>query len=209
MSRDAQSFSRKGARFKPQPRVLVLCEDTKSGKNYLEDAARYYRSFAVVEFSHCGHTDSIGIVQEAIKRQNDFEEIYCVLDRDSHPSWNAAFVLAKSNVKITIIPSYPCFEYWVLLHFEFTRAPFSSVGNHSAADRVLKDLRKKSGFENYEKGYKGCLFDDLFNNLDKARLNAIRSITEAESTQEKNPSTLIHELLDKFEELSKPKLKKV
>lgn len=32
------SFTRIGGKYKPQPTVLVICEDSKSGKAYLEDA---------------------------------------------------------------------------------------------------------------------------------------------------------------------------
>jgi RloB-like protein len=207
VSRRAQSFSRPSARFRPQPRVLVLCEDTKSGKNYLEDASRHYRSFALVEFAHCGHTDPLGIVTEAVARERDFDEIYCVLDRDTHHGWDAALALSKTSAKVKVIPSYPCFEYWLLIHFEFSRSPYASVGNVSAADRVIKDLIKKPGMASYAKGYKENLFDALFEKLDTAHTHARRSVAQAAQDGELNPSTYLHELLDRLSILSKPQLK--
>ncbi len=207
MSRGAKSFSRHPARFRPQPRVLVLCEDTKSGKNYLEDASRHYRSFALVEFAHCGHTDPLGIVTEAVKRERDFEEVYCVVDRDSHKKWDEALALSKGSAKVQVIPSYPCFEYWLLIHFDFSRAPYVSVGGVSAADRVIKDLVLKPGMANYAKGYKGNLFVDLFEKLDTAHLHARRSVEQAILDDELNPSTRLHELIDRLSILSKPQLK--
>jgi hypothetical protein len=207
VSRGAQSFSRSSARFRPQPRVLVLCEDTKSGKNYLEDAARHYRSFALVEFAHCGHTDPIGIVTEAVTRERDFEEIYCVLDRDTHHRWDEALALSKVSAKVKVIPSYPCFEYWLLIHFGFSRSPYASVGGLSAADRLIKDLIKKPGMADYVKGYKGNLFAALFEKLDTAHTHARRAVEQAVQDGELNPSTRLHELLYRLSILSKPQLK--
>lgn len=57
MERNAASFNRQKSRYKPQPTVLVICEDSKSGKRYLEDASRHFRVNVVVEITHCGKTD--------------------------------------------------------------------------------------------------------------------------------------------------------
>jgi hypothetical protein len=64
-------FSRKAAIYKPMPKVLVLCEDTKSCLNYLNDAAKYFR--VNVKPQNCGKTDPLGIVNTAkveINRKN-------------------------------------------------------------------------------------------------------------------------------------------
>ena len=109
MAKPAASFKRGVARFKPQPRVLVLCEDAKSALNYLVDAARHFRSYAVVKVAHCGKTDPIGIVEEAIRVRNSFDKIFCVIDRDSHESFEAALNRSHQFSKnVSIVRSYPC-----------------------------------------------------------------------------------------------------
>jgi len=204
MARSASSFKRSSPKFRPQPRILVICEDTKSSKDYLQCAAVYFRAHAVIEFSHCGHTDPKGIVQNALRRQNEYEKVYCVLDRDTHAGWNEALGLIGNKDKVQIIPSYPCFEYWLLCHFEYSRALFLPAGKKSPADCVVERVRQKEGLENYSKGYKGNLFLDLVGRLSDAHENATMALNDAADTQELNPSTFLHKLLDELNRLGKP-----
>ena len=126
--RSAASFGRGTAKFRPQPRVLVLCEDSKSSKTYLEDASKYFRASALVQIAHPGRTDPLGIVQTGVKQQTAFDAVYCVVDRDSHQNWHQAIDLASGHPKILMIRSYPCFEFWLLLHFGYTRAAYAGTG---------------------------------------------------------------------------------
>lgn len=203
MVRPSTSFSRKPPKFKPQPRVLVICEDTKSSKNYLEDAAIYFRSFAVVEFSHCGRTDPLGIVIAAIKRSKEFDQVFCVVDRDSHDQQNfeQAVGRARSANGVTLLTSYPCFEFWLLIHFGYTRSPFMPAGQQSAADRVIGELTTKPGMSGYTKGDVKRLFATLLPKLEIATIHAERTLQEAVADNENNPSTPLHKLLNRLREL--------
>jgi RloB-like protein len=92
VGKSSDSFGRAAAKFKPQPRVLVLCEDSKSALNYLVEASRHFRSHTIVKVAHGGRTDPLGIVEEAIwsLKREKFEKIYCVIDRDAHETFDAA-----------------------------------------------------------------------------------------------------------------------
>jgi hypothetical protein len=94
MARSIRLFDRKAPRFKPQPKVLILCEDSKSGKRYLEEAAFHFRANAQVEIAHCGITHPSGIVKTAIARQKGFDKVFCALDRDMHLCFERAIDLA-------------------------------------------------------------------------------------------------------------------
>ena len=112
-------FERKKPSLKQQPLVLVICEDTKSSLQYLKDAAHHFRAYAEVDIVHCGKNDPLNIVKEAIERQRSFDQVYCAIDRDTHETFDEALVLAKLHKKkISIIASYPCYEFWLLLHFQ-------------------------------------------------------------------------------------------
>jgi hypothetical protein len=100
-------------RFKQFPTVLAICEDSKSGLKYLNDASFHFRASLKIEVSHCGKTDPKGIVKEALKHQKKFDHVYCVIDRDAHPNFHEAIALAKTSNKVSIIASYPCFEFWL------------------------------------------------------------------------------------------------
>ena len=205
MARKSSPFERKKPSLKPQPRVLVICEDTKSSLQYLKDAAHHFRAYAEVDIVHCGKNDPFGIVEEAIERQKNFDHVYCVIDRDADKKFDKALNLAKLHEKkISLIASYPCYEFWLLLHFQKNRKPYIGVGKDSSGDLLVKDLCKVKGMENYAKGSSENLFDQLLENLPKARKFAAQVMQEALNDGEWNPSTRLHELIEKFERLGTP-----
>lgn len=210
MARKSSPFERKKPSFKQQPLILVICEDTKSSLQYLKDAARHFKAIVEVEkiekvsIIHCGKNDPLNIVNAAIERQRSFDQVYCAIDRDTHENFDEALALAKAHKKISVIASYPCYEFWLLLHFQKTRKSYRGVGKNSSGDLVGKDLRKCKGMENYEKGSSENLFDQLFDKLEDARKHAAQVMKEALDDGELNPSTQLHELIQCFEFLSKP-----
>lgn len=204
-ARNAGSFARGKARLAPQPTVLVLCEDSKASIAYLNDAARHFRASPHVHVEHCGRTDPLGIVEEAIVRRRRYDEVFCVIDRNGHESFEAACALARERAGLAVVRSYPCFEYWLLLHFDYTRSPFTAVGAKSSCDRVTDVLRQQANMNAYDKGNVQGLFDrmlagDLFT---RARLNATRALQDAIEVDELNPSTQLHILMDRFETLGR------
>lgn len=203
MARNDRPFARQAPRFKPQPKVLVLCEDAKSARDYLDDAARDFRAFASVQ--HCGRTDPPGIVAEALSRQQNYEEVHCVFDRDDHPGFEQALSDATQSEKICVVASYPCFEFWLLLHFGYRRTPFRSAGTRSAGDQLLRELRNQAGMSDYAKGNTKGLYALLASRLPEARKHAARALVDATETGEPNPSTQIHQLIARFEQLSEPR----
>lgn len=207
MARTADSFNRSKSRYKPQPKILVICEDSKSGKRYLEDASSHFRVKVLVDIIHCGKTDPLNIVKEAISRQGKFDRVFCAIDRDTHETFDEATNLVKTSPKVEIIASYPCFEFWLLLHFGYNRKPYTKIGKHSAADLLIKDLCTYPGLKNYDKGKDLDIFKLLRENrFDEARRIAPKVLAEALKTDEMNPSTRLHELIDFFETLSSPQL---
>ncbi|ATG89201.1 RloB family protein [Methylomonas koyamae] len=197
MSRNAASFNRSKPRFKPQPTVLVICEDSKSGKRYLEDASAYFRVKVQVEICHCGKTDPVSIVNEAVARKGKFDRVFCAIDRDTHANFEKALDAAKSHPKVDVVVSYPCFEFWLLLHFGYSRKLHSPKS-------LIKDLRAYTEFADYDKSKERNIFQSLECRFPEARRLAPKVLTEAIDSGEMNPSTRLHELLAYFEELSQP-----
>ena len=208
MARDPRtiaSYGRSRPRFKPQPRVLVICEDSKSAVTYLQEAAYYYRAHLEVEVTHCGRTDPQGIVGEAVRCGRTYDHVYCAIDRDSHPLFAAAEQLAREHkAKVTLKASFPCYEFWLLLHFRKVRRPYNKTAKHSAGDLVCRDLCAEEGMSDYAKGVPKGLFLRLLPRLDEARKRAAEVLTEADADGNPNPSTRLHELLGEFEKLGTP-----
>lgn len=207
MGRSVQSLGRGAPRYKPQATVLVLCEDVKSGKRYIEDATYHFRIHVSVEVAHCGKTDPKGIIMEAIARQRDFDFVYCAIDRDTHHNFDEALNIAKAHKKIIVIASYPCFEFWYLLHFRFLRTPYVAAGNKSAGDCLIADLRRCDGLEGYAKGADENIFRRLLPKLPDAMRNSPRVLERAAEEGNSNPSTKVHELIEFFGKLSTPQPK--
>ncbi len=91
------------------------------------------------------------------------------------------------------IPSVPCFEYWLLLHFELTTSPYSATGRKSVGDLALSELQHY--FPEYTKGSNG-VFLKLIGKLAEAKTHAQLSLKEAKENATDNPSTYIHELIE-------------
>jgi len=200
-----RAFQRSGPRFQAQPTTLVICEDSKSSKNYLEDVKVHFRAQVHVEVTHCGKTDPAGIISEAVRRSKDYDRVFCAIDRDEHPNFEQSVATVAQMPKVTVIASYPCFEYWLLLHFGYTRKPYTRAGNKSPADWLIEDLKTKPGMEHYAKGGKS----DLFATLTVPRFNAARSysaraLNEALEVGDLNPSTRLHDLIAFIERQGAP-----
>lgn len=201
-TRKTSRFSRGAPRYAAQPTTLVLCEDRVSSVAYLRDASAHFRSFATVEVSHCGKTDPKGIVMEALARSKNYDFVYCVIDRDTHETFDEAVRIAKeSREKLRLIVSYPSYEFWLLIHFCHSRKPYVAAGKLSAGDVLVKDLCSKEGMEDYSKGKPTGLFDRLIERLPDARKRSEAILSSALEEGSLNPSTEIHDLISKFEDL--------
>ena len=201
MTRKSEALKRKGPTFKAQPTVLVICEDLQSSRKYFQDVAFHFR--IKVDVTHCGKTDPKNIVIEAIRNKNKYDHVFCAIDRDTHETFDEAMRLIRAEPKITPIVSYPCFEYWLLLHFGPCRKPYASSGNRSAADNLIEDLRTYEGMENYAKGEVKDLFKSLRGSkFQEARKQGPLMLNAAIADDELNPSTRLHELIAFFEKIS-------
>jgi hypothetical protein len=135
---------------------------------------------------------------EAELQRGEYNRAYCVFDRDGHANYAQALnTIAQSAEgragRLIAVPSVPCFEVWILLHFVYSTAPFTAVGNDSAGDRVFREVRKH--FPTYVKGYPRT-FDDLAQNMQRAIRHAGLLETHNTQTGSNNPATNIHRLVD-------------
>lgn len=202
-----KDVGRKKASRVPYQKVLIVCEGGKTEPLYFNEIRDLYEiNTANIRITgECG-SDPISVVNHALalfdaeKEKNaPFDRVYCVFDQDSYhlpPNQyqQALDKIAHQSTKNTFfaITSVPCFEYWLLLHFVYTTAPFSAVGGVSVGAAVVNQL--KTHWEAYDKGATGT-FLALKEKLDFATTNAIRSLKAATQNQTDNPTTHIHELV--------------
>lgn len=100
-----------------KPTILIICE----GKN---TEPSYFNQFKVITATIKALGDgnnTVSLVNQAItlKAKGDYDEVWCVFDKDDFSSndFNNAIVMANAN-NLGIAYSNQSFEYWLILHFE-------------------------------------------------------------------------------------------
>lgn len=150
-------------------RGLILCEG-ETEENYFKGLIsqnEYKRKFQAIEvniFKPKDHSP-VGLVNEAKKlinkakrERNTYSFIWVIFDKDGHVRIPDAFEIARSNNPvINIAFTVPCFEFFVLLHFEKTTKPFVKC------DKVISQI-KKNWLPNYEKATN--IFDEIYEKRD-------------------------------------------
>lgn len=197
-----QHFSRRSAAREVYDRVLIVTEGKKTEPQYFQEIKNRYRiNSAVIDGS--GGSSPVSVVahgkllyNQERKDKNPFDRVYFVFDKDAHESYSRAINEVESLSPADtffLSNSVPCFEYWLLLHYEDTTKPYQSTGGQSSSAAVIRDLKKH--MPEYAKGKHG-VFESLFGLLENAKENAARALVEANRTGTDNPSTRVHELVD-------------
>ncbi len=212
--KDARKLARRAASRIPMRRVLIVTEGEVTEVEYFE-ALKSRLKLTSVDLDICGKecdSSPTAVVRYALNRSDaegshdkgGYNDVYCVFDRDAHTDFDRALsqILtankAGSKFKgetIQAVPSYPCFEFWLLLHFAYTRAPYSAANGMTVAEIVADELKQQSPFESYEKSLTVEMLDALHANANAAIERAEQAERDSESTGEKNPSTQVHLLV--------------
>jgi len=197
--RSEHSLKRRTTRRLSGDIILIVCEGEKSEPNYF-NALRETWKIPVVQVEvmgkECGSAP-ISVVDYAIQQRDqrkreakreralDFDQIWCVIDDDGHPTLQAALDKAKDH-DLKIALSVPCFEFWYLLHFEYTTRPFGNF------DEVRQALKKH--VDDYDKKT-GIPVETLLPLLDTALEHAKRVRAYNEGSNSLRPSTDVDKLL--------------
>lgn len=215
--RQRRQLERKIGRRAPYNRILIVSEGSKTEPNYFTEIRASYRLHtANVQVHPCDiGTAPLQVVKYARElfekgnRQKQilpkaFEKIFAVFDRDDHQTYFDALTLVDSlngklrnderlSVEFQAIASVPCFELWLLLHYEDILAPIHR-------DEVMRRL--KTHIRDYEKGTKG-VFETTRQLLDIAtqRAEALKQRFNAYDAPE--PFTAVADLVSLLVSLRK------
>ena len=187
-------------------RVLIVCEGKKTEPKYIEGLLHHHR-LSMVRVVGKGSDPSV-VVKEAKKKRlkekkhrDDYDKVFCVFDRDEHTTFETASEEAN-KYGLTPIRSWPCFEFWILLHYRYTRSPYGRSGEKTAAHNCLEDVQQY--LPGYTKGAEG-IFQELEKILERAKRNSEKAFADAMATSECNPSTEIHILVNYLQSLASKK----
>ncbi|MFG1927649.1 RloB family protein [Cryptosporangium sp. NPDC048952] len=134
--------SRRSGNVEPRTRLLVVCGGESTEPAYLTGLLRHRRAGHVtVEIKPKGLAPS-GLVTHTNKLlrryPGEFDEAWCVTDVDNFRDVPDALRAAAPDVRLAI--SNPCFELWLLLHFE--DMPPHCTDYTEAARRLRRHLPK-------------------------------------------------------------------
>lgn len=179
---------------------ILSLEDEKSARMYFAEIARQRREKISVIFARHLGTDPGNVVEAAVRAAADteYDEVWCVFDTEGphhaarRPQALNALDRAR-QLKYDCAVSNPCWEFWLLLHFE------NSERSYPNCAAVLRDLGEH--VKDYDKGVP-C-FADLEGGISEAIQRARRMYqTRCERLErgpvDCNPCTQVYRLVERL-----------
>ncbi len=211
-----KSFKRKKKSLSLRKLFLIACEVEKTEPNYIndlvqseKDAKRIAIGSKVLIVNH-QHTDPCGVLTDLCSDPNyeDAEQRWIVIDRDAveniksenggHTQKNFDEALCNASEKgVSVACSNPCFELWLILHFEYRDSSSSRIDVQKKALQLLKKnkLLKPDAIIDDLKAEKG-LFTALGEKRLEKAIKGAEKLYEKNSGACKNPCTTFHKLIE-------------
>ncbi|MEA5520137.1 RloB family protein [Limnoraphis robusta] len=191
----------------PRKLILIVVEGQETEYNYFNDLKAELRlpTTEIKVYSGSGG-DPCQVVEKANSYRNQMtskpDEVFCIFDYDNKlEKYKQAIKKAQDYGFEESITSIPCFEIWLLLHFQYTSRSFQNCSEvETQLQRELVNASSVNTPANYDKSLR-------YYNLLKAKLNqAIENAERLEKEQQEidqvhaNPSTKVHLLVKKLRE---------
>lgn len=202
--------------IKVDNKMYIFCEGEKTEPYYIsayvED--RVSHKTKVINIPNTKKNTPLQLVDEAIAKKNskstisgdvfwvvyDHEAVNKITKEKHQQAWDKAI---RNGINVAI--SNVCFEFWILLHFEYTCSTFTSFLNLYNTSNLKKHLSKE-GIDDYDKGNDELYFT-ISSRIKTARKNAVKVNAQVLSTAPKGvdkpyelfPFTNVHELLDSID----------
>jgi RloB-like protein len=211
MARDSRSLSRRPGTSAEAETIAVVCEGEKTEDIYFNGIRKEHR-LATTRLPVVGPgvgpsvglgADPLKVVEQAESLRQEYDHAWAVFDVEApgphaapHPRLKQAIERAE-RVGVRCAISHPCFELWLLLHFQLQTAYLNNEAVRSKVRRC-------------DCGYSERGFD--FARIWPHRQNAIRNANELDARQrsniseivDRNPWTTVHELVLQLLTLVRP-----
>ncbi len=200
--------------------VLIVCEGTETEPNYLIELKSHLSldqaALDIVPSSGSAPNTVIKHAKKAIKeacaKGNPYGKVYCVIDKDQHPTYASAMEDIRifnegarnpCGAVLCAIPSVPCFEYWILMHYAASSQSYNA--NRSSPCKQLISTTLRTHVPGYQKADRAFAKKIIMERLATARHNSATTLQRAVSAGTDDPSTKMHLLIDELEYLKKHK----
>lgn len=188
MRRDNRS-RRQGPHREQRVPILVVCGGERTEPRYFDGLKRAYRNSAVnvtIKKKGACPEDVVGYALKLREQSGDaYEETWCVLDVDDFDLAPCISLARRHRVGLAI--SNPCFEYWLLLHFEPCSAHLA--GYTDAFARLTRHV------PHYQKNE--LRFADFVPGVEAAVERARRIPGDLGREHQRNPSSGVWALVEK------------
>jgi hypothetical protein len=184
----AKRLGRRAPFREPKSLILILCGGDVTEPSYFHGLVKKYHNAAVATKIVRGKADPIDLLNTAdwhlVSEQLD--EIWCVTDVNGlFTRVMEAFERVDEIAKIRLAISNPCFELWLLLHFEGRTAAVGRCRDLArAVRRYVPNYVKAVDFRLFESGVEDAI----------QRASALKS----DEVRCPNPSTGVWELVEKI-----------
>jgi len=184
-------------------RHLIVCEDGKSAPAYFKALIRHFgiHASSVQVVGSKTETSPTQIVDRARKLKEEaespdsgtvpFDEVWCVIDGDYGSKQIGPARTHARRGMIELIVSTPCFEYWILLHFEDSAKPAAECKQVVLALGKHIDRYRKGSFDF------GSIMNKALIAGDRAGKRR-RSAGESTLPEDQNPCSEIYRLVDEL-----------
>ena len=163
-ARQAARLARKQGKRPAYDRILIVCEGSKTEPLYLHDIRKQLR----IPTAHINVIHSINgteprqvvdCAEQTFLTSRNFDLVIAVFDRDDHLTYKDALLRAaaldqtlknddRKFVGFKAVQSVPCFELWILLHFQDVHAIWHR-------DDVIAAVSSAGRIPGYRKGSTG------------------------------------------------------
>lgn len=180
-------------------KILIVCEGSRTEPEYFQ-AFRVPKE--VCEIKGSGN-NTISLIKQAkiLSDKSDYNEVWCVFDRDSFPKTNilgALRLAEKYGFKCAF--SNESFELWYVLHFEY-------LDTQITRKQYCSKLSKHLGFK-YSKGSQ-TIYKHLKLRQSTAIKNATKLLNEicpqGSCRYDARPTTTVHELVVRLNKMAMSK----
>ncbi len=207
-ARSGRDTDRKPPSREPNIRVLIVCEGSKTEPLYFDAIRKKYRLPAtkIMVLANTSGTQPRQVVNDACTFFEDygkeFDHVYAVFDRDDHTTYYDALNRAAElnnkfkndfykKIPFSAIASVPCFELWLLLHFE-------DVFEYQHRDAIYEKLKKH--LPEYKKGTTN-MYSVTEEHLPKAITRAKTMCGTSNVKAGDKPYTNVYELVEKLQSI--------
>jgi hypothetical protein len=187
---------------------IIFKDSSSSPSSILKSADKEYESYLKNFMIKYPHLTLAEVTDEFAK---ELPYIFCVFDRDRHADYKKTIKLYQElcefkpvfKDKIKLFTSDPCFEFWLILHFQYTSASYEHfTGSKSIADKTISELNQVLKQANFRLRYSKdssnlqSLYQLTKHRLGEAIKNAKKLEKENQLDQKTSPRTDLYKLYE-------------